>query len=77
LVAVTAALAGAAPAANANAGTTSWAPVRPTAFRLVSGSLACQLLFNQVRLAYSSGNLVYASFVSNAFIRSGCGGAAI
>ena len=76
LAAVTAAVAIAAPTATANAATT--APVsRAATVGLVPGSLPCRLLLNQVTLAYASGNLLWASFVSNIFVRSGCGGAAI
>ena len=75
LAVVTAAIAVAAP--TADAATAPVAPFAAPTFRLLPGSLPCQLLIGQVQLAYASGNLAYASVVSNAFIRSGCGGAAI
>ena len=74
LAAVTAAVAVAAPTANA----ATTAPVSRTAtVGLMPGSLTCQLLFNQARLAYASGNLLWGSIAGNIFVRSGCGGAAI
>jgi hypothetical protein len=80
LAAVTAALALAVPAMSASAATP--APAVPTAsFGLgglfVSGSLPCQLLVAQIRFALLSGNTVWANVVSNVFLYSGCGGAAI
>ena len=44
---------------------------------LAPGSLPCVLLIQQVRFALLTGNTVWANFLSNAFVRSGCGGAAI
>jgi hypothetical protein len=45
--------------------------------RLVPGSLPCQILIGQIRFAVLTGNTVWANFLSNVFIYSGCGGAAI
>jgi hypothetical protein len=80
LAAVTAALALAVPAVSASAATA--APAVPTSSigvggRLVSGSLPCQILVGQIRFAVLSGNTVWANFLSNVFVYSGCGGAAI
>jgi hypothetical protein len=79
LAAVTAALALAVPA-SASAATT--APAVRTASigvsgGLVSGSLPCQILVGQLEAASASGNTVWANFLSNVFVYSGCGGAAI
>jgi hypothetical protein len=80
LAAVTATLALAVPAASASAATT--APAVHTASigvggPLVSGSLPCQILIGQLRFAALSGNTVWANVLSNVFVYSGCGGAAI
>jgi hypothetical protein len=80
LAAATAALALAVPVTSASAATT--APAAPTAFigidgGLVSGSLPCQILVAQLRFAASSGYTVWANFLSNVLLYSGCGGAAI
>jgi hypothetical protein len=80
LAAVTASLALAVPAAGASSATT--APAVRTASigvggRLVSGSLPCQILVGQIRFAVRSGNTLWANGLSNVFIYSGCGGAAI
>jgi hypothetical protein len=80
LAAVTAALALAVPAANASAATS--APAVRTASigvrgGLVSGSLPCRILIGQLRFAELSGNTVWANVLSNVFVYSGCGGAAI
>ncbi len=80
LAGVTAALALAVPMASASAATT--VPALPTTPAVVGGllapgSLPCVLLIQQVRFALLTGNSVWANFLSNAFVRSGCGGAAI
>ena len=80
LAAVTATLAVAAPAATASAKTTT--PVAHNANlvgvgRLVPGSPPCQFLIGQIRFALAFGNTPLASFWSNVFVYSGCGGAAI
>ena len=41
------------------------------------GSLPCQFLIGQIRFALLFGNTPLASVYSNAFVYSGCGGAAI
>ena len=68
VAATTAALAFAAPAARAEAAT-------PLA--LQPGSLPCQLLVSQIRFATAFHLTGLATVLSNVFIRSGCGGAAI
>jgi hypothetical protein len=80
LAAVTAAFAVALPAASAGAATT--VPAVPAASigfggLLVSGSLPCQILVGQIRFALQSGNTLWANVISNVFVYSGCGGAAI
>jgi hypothetical protein len=80
LAAVTAALALAVPATSASAAPT--APAPHSAFigaggRLVPGSLPCRLLVWQIRGAVLTGNTVWANLLSNVFLYSGCGGAAI
>jgi hypothetical protein len=80
LAAATAAVALAVPMASASAATTVPAlPVTPTVVGglLAPGSLPCVLLIQQVRFAVLTGNTVWSNFLSNAFVRSGCGGAAI
>jgi hypothetical protein len=80
LAAVMAALTLAVPATSATAATTTHsAYISPIVVggRLVPGSFPCQILIRQVQLAYATGNLAWASIVSNIFIYSGCGGAAI
>jgi hypothetical protein len=80
LTAVTAALAIGIPAASASAATT--APAVHTASigvgsGLVAGSLPCQILVAQIRFAALSGNTLGENVLSNVFVYSGCGGAAI
>jgi hypothetical protein len=80
LAAVTAALALAVPAASAS--TVKPAPAARTApiivgGRLVPGSLPCWILVRHIQAALLTGNTVWANFLSNVFIYSGCGGAAI
>jgi hypothetical protein len=41
------------------------------------GSLPCRILIGDIRLAVASENTLWANFLSNVFIYSGCGGAAI
>jgi hypothetical protein len=78
--AVTAALAIAGPATNASAATTGHA-VRTRSIGvgggLVAGSLPCRMLIGQLQFADLSGNTVWANVLSNVFVYSGCGGAAI
>jgi hypothetical protein len=45
--------------------------------RLVPGSLPCWWLVRQIQAAVLTGNTVWENIVSNTFIYSGCGGAAI
>ena len=79
LAAVTAALALALPAASAGAATT--APATRVFIGagglLPSGSFPCQILVGQIRFALLTGNAPFANVLSNVFIYSGCGGAAI
>ena len=79
LATVTAALAIAVPATSASAAPT--APARTALIgaggRLVPGSLPCQILIGQIQFALLSGNMLWANLVSNVFVYSGCGGAAI
>jgi hypothetical protein len=78
LAAITAALALSIPVATASAAPT--APAVRTAFigaRLQPGSLPCQILIGQIRFAVLTKNTAWANVVSNVFVYSGCGGAAI
>jgi hypothetical protein len=80
LAAVTATLAVAGPAASASAATTT--PAAHPAFigisgGLQSGSLPCRILVGQLQFAGLSGNIALANVLSNVFVYSGCGGAAI
>jgi hypothetical protein len=79
LAAVTAALAIAVPATSASAAPT--APARTALIgaggRLVPGSLPCQILIGELRFAAATHRMAWATFLSNAFVYSGCGGAAI
>ena len=74
--AVAAALAVAAPVTSASAATTAPAAHTQTA-RLAAGSPGCWLLINQQELSQAAGNPLLASLFANAFLYSGCGGAAI
>jgi hypothetical protein len=76
LTAVTAALALVIPAASASAATPA-APVHTASIGLVAGSLPCQILIDQIRFAALSGNTLGETVLSNMFVYSGCGGAAI
>jgi hypothetical protein len=78
LAAGTAALALALPVASAGAATTA-SPVSTASLSLglVPGSIPCQLLVSQLSFAAQFGNPLWANFLSNLFIYSGCGGAAI
>jgi hypothetical protein len=75
LAAVTAAAALVVPA-SASATTTAPA-VREASIGFAPGSLPCLIDYNALRLAFASGNTVLANFLSNVFVYSGCGGAAI
>jgi hypothetical protein len=79
VAAVTAALAVAVPTTSANAAPA--APARTALIgaggRLVPGSLPCQFLIGELRFAAATHRLAWATFLSNAFVYSGCGGAAI
>lgn len=80
LPAVIAALAVAAPAASANTAV-GW-PSAPTANvgfvgPLQPGSIGCLFLVNRIRFAVATGYTAYANLLSNAFLYTGCGGAAI
>jgi hypothetical protein len=79
LAALTAAVAFALPVASAGAATT--APAVPAVSigvgGLMSGSLACQMLVAQMEFATQTGNTLWANVLSNVFVYSGCGGAAI
>lgn len=82
LATVTAALALAVPAASASASAAPSAPAVRTAAigitaRLQPGSLPCLFLIQQVRFALLTHNTLWADVASNAFVYSGCGGAAI
>ena len=78
LAAATATLAVALPASNASAATPVARPASPGAYGLFApGSFSCQALIRQVRFAVATGNNPLANLYSNAFIYSGCGGAAI
>ena len=68
-IAVPAASAKAQPAATAGARTASFAFAPPFAF--------CASLIPQIQFATATGNLAWASVVSNVFVYSHCGGAAI
>jgi hypothetical protein len=74
LASMTAALAIALPA-SASAATVPVVP--PVSLGLQSGSLPCLLLVGQIQLAAQVGNTVWANVLSNVFVYSGCGGAAI
>ena len=80
LAAVTAALAPAVPVASASAATTTH-PAHighiGAGGRLVPGSPPCQFLVHHIQFALLFHNNALASFWSNVFIYSGCGGAAI
>ena len=79
LAAVTCALALAVPVASANAAPR--APATHSTYvagaRLVPGSLPCVLLVRQIQGALLFRQTALASFFSNVFVYSGCGGAAI
>jgi hypothetical protein len=84
LAAVMAALALAVPAASASTART--APAVRTAFigaggplvrPLPPGSLPCRILVRQIQFALLTGHPVWANFLSNVFLYSGCGGAAV
>jgi PAB1-binding protein PBP1 len=76
LAAAATALTLALPVAGASAATTT--PVVPAfSFGLMPGSLPCQILVAQIRLAAQFGNPLLANVLSNVFVYSGCGGAAI
>jgi hypothetical protein len=80
LAAVTAALALVVPVASASAATTVPAvPTAPTVIGglLAPGSLPCVLLVPQIQFALLTGNTLWETLLSNAFVNSGCGGAAI
>jgi hypothetical protein len=78
LAAVTVALALAVPAASASAAPTAHA-VRTTSIGpgLVAGPLTCRILVGRLRFAELSGNTLWANYVANVLLYSGCGGAAI
>jgi hypothetical protein len=76
LAAVTAALALVVPVASA-ATTAPAVPTTSIGVGLVPGSLPCQILIGQIQFALLSGNMLWANLVSNVFVYSGCGGAAI
>jgi hypothetical protein len=44
---------------------------------LQPGSLGCRALVGNIQFALLTGNVPWASVLSNAFVYSGCGGAAI
>jgi hypothetical protein len=78
LAAVTAALALAAPTANASAAT--GAPAVRTALgvpRLTAGPLTCRFLVGELRFAMLTRNTAGVNFIANVLLYSGCGGAAI
>jgi hypothetical protein len=76
LAAVTAAMAVALPTASASA--VPVAPAVPRAPILFGpGSLYCNIVYNDLRLALATRNVLAANFLSNVFVYSHCGGAAI
>ena len=78
LAAVTATLALAVPAVSASAAPT--APAVRTAsigVGLQSGSLPCRILVHEIQRALLLGHKVWANYLSNVFVYSHCGGAAI
>jgi hypothetical protein len=80
LAAVTAALALAVPVTSASAAPA--APAVPTpkigfGNPFAPGGPACQVLYSELSGAFASGNVVWANVLSNWFVYSGCGGAAI
>jgi hypothetical protein len=75
LAGAAAALALALPVASASASTTTTIP--PISIGLAPGSLPCQILVSQIRFAVQFGSPLWANVLSNVFIYSGCGGAAI
>jgi hypothetical protein len=80
LAAVTAAVAFAVPTASASAATTERTvsprqAITPTVFN--PGSLYCDVLVGELRLATASGNIWLENGLGNVLLYSGCGGAAI
>jgi hypothetical protein len=59
----------------ASAGAATTAPAVP-AFS-IAGSPMCLLLITQLQFATQTGNILWANVLSNVFVYSGCGGAAI
>jgi hypothetical protein len=80
LAAVTAALAVAVPAASASAAPTE-RTVSPRVFvtpnLFGSGSLYCDVLVGELRLAAATGNIWLENGLGSVLLYSGCGGAAI
>jgi hypothetical protein len=76
LAAITAALAVAVPAASASAATPAPA-VRTAPSLFGAGSLYCDVLYSEVAGAFASGNTLFENYLSNVFVYSRCGGAAI
>jgi hypothetical protein len=77
---LTAALALAVPAGSASATTTPTAPVAflgPPVHIDIPGSLPCQILYWQIPSRVAVGNTALANLFLNAFLYSGCGGAAV
>jgi hypothetical protein len=76
LAAVTAAVAVALPTASASAAPIVPAvPAAPILFG--PGSLYCNVVYNDLRLALATRSVLAADFLSNVFVYSHCGGAAI
>jgi hypothetical protein len=75
LAALTAALVLALPVASAGAATP--ATIGLTGGLFAPGSFVCRLLVSQIQFALLTGNTAWANAVSNVFVYSGCGGAAI
>jgi hypothetical protein len=76
LAAVTAAVAVALPTASASAAPIVPAvPAAPILFG--PGSLYCNIVYGDLRLALATRNVLAADFLSNVFVYSHCGGAAI
>lgn len=73
--AVMAAFAIAGPATNASAATVPTAHTAWVGFG--SGSLYCETLFAELVAAENSGNMWVTNYLSNVFVYSRCGGAAI
>jgi hypothetical protein len=78
LAAITAAVAVAVPAASASAAPTERTVSPRQAVGLFApGGLYCDAVYTELRVAGASGNMWLTNYLSNVFVDSGCGGAAI